>query len=78
MFLAFGAGCVLYVTRRVTGILIWAMLIHGLWDFTGFIGRNNAGVATVGFTVLNAVIGVTFAIVLVRRERGVRVPQAGS
>jgi hypothetical protein len=35
---AFFAGSMLYLTRRVTGSLIPAMLLHGLWDFSSFIG----------------------------------------
>ncbi len=33
IFVAFAFGSVLYVTRRATGSLIPAMLIHAMWDF---------------------------------------------
>ncbi|MEV8213791.1 type II CAAX endopeptidase family protein [Leifsonia sp. NPDC077715] len=31
---AFLAGTVFYILRRSTGSLIWAMVLHGLWDFS--------------------------------------------
>ncbi|MDN4475139.1 CPBP family intramembrane metalloprotease [Demequina sp. SYSU T00192] len=33
IFVAFAFGSVLYITRRATGSLIPAMLIHAMWDF---------------------------------------------
>ncbi|GAA1059250.1 CPBP family intramembrane glutamic endopeptidase [Agromyces bracchium] len=33
---AFGMGSVFYVTRRLTGTLFGAMLLHFLWDYAGF------------------------------------------
>lgn len=33
---AFLAGTVFYILRRTTGTLIWAMVLHGLWDFSSF------------------------------------------
>jgi uncharacterized protein len=35
--LAFAAGTVFYILRRVTGSLVWAMLLHGLWDTSLFL-----------------------------------------
>jgi len=34
--LAFASGTAFYIVRRVTGSLIWAMLLHGLWDVSVF------------------------------------------
>lgn len=31
----------LYLVRRVSGLLVVAMLIHGLWDFSTFIGAGR-------------------------------------
>ncbi|TDN92623.1 hypothetical protein EV279_2149 [Microbacterium sp. BK668] len=41
---AFGAGTIFYILRRVTGSLIWAMVLHGFWDFSTFaLGRGTPG-----------------------------------
>ncbi len=34
--LTFMAGTIFYILRRTTGTLIWAMVLHGLWDFSVF------------------------------------------
>ncbi|MEN0085351.1 MAG: CPBP family intramembrane glutamic endopeptidase [Leifsonia sp.] len=67
--LAAGAGTVLYVLRRVTGSLIWAMILHGFWDFSTFaIGHGTPGpLALLGGTmeivaIIVALIGVAFVI----------------
>ena len=42
---AFGGGTIFYIVRRVTGTLIWAMVLHGLWDFSTFaVGHGTPGV----------------------------------
>lgn len=75
---AFLAGSVLYVTRRVTGVLVACMVIHAFWDFTSFAaqaapaqGPSPLGVlALLQYpTVVLALVGV---FLLVRRP----VPQA--
>jgi len=34
-------GTSLYLTRRVTGSIIPAMVLHGLWDFSSFTARDG-------------------------------------
>lgn len=54
--LAFGAGTIFYILRRVTGSLIWAMILHGLWGFSTFaLGRGTPGPFAVMGGVLEAV-----------------------
>lgn len=66
---AFGAGTVFYVLRRVTGSLVWAMVLHGLWDFSTFaLGHGVPGPLSILSGVLEiiaiiiALVGVAFAI----------------
>ena len=37
MILAGLHGSAFYVLRRVTGSLVWAMALHGLWDLSIFL-----------------------------------------
>ena len=73
--LAFGGGTILYLTRRLTGSLIFAMLLHGIWDFAGFLGKPST-VATV-FPMITLILGLALVFVLLRKEKGVHIPQAG-
>ena len=55
--LAFASGTAFYVLRRVTGSLIWAMLLHGLWDVSVFaVGHAPIGPAFGG--LLGPVVGI--------------------
>lgn len=42
---AFGFGILMYVTLRVTGNLIWPILLHALWDPTLFLSTGGIDVA---------------------------------
>lgn len=37
MGIAFAAGTGFYILRRVTGSLVWAMILHGLFDMANFV-----------------------------------------
>lgn len=55
--LAFASGTAFYILRRVTGSLIWAMLLHGLWDVSVFaVGFAPNGTAWASF--LAPVVGL--------------------
>ena len=41
----FGFGVLMYLTLRVTGNLIWPMLVHGLYDPTLFLATGGIGVS---------------------------------
>jgi membrane protease YdiL (CAAX protease family) len=75
VLLAFTVGSMLYVTRRVTGSLLWCMLLHGLWDFSQFIGDSAPATSLVAFLI--GILALVFAWVLLRREKGQRIPQLG-
>lgn len=67
--LAFMGGTTFYLLRRGTGTLLWAMALHGLWDFSQFAGDGGLWAA---FVI--PVMGLTSLVlvwVLLRRERGV-------
>ena len=55
--LAAMSGTCFYIVRRVTGSLIWAMALHGLWDVSVFaVGFAPLGTAWAAF--LTPVIGI--------------------
>lgn len=48
--LAFASGTAFYILRRVTGSLIWAMVLHGLWDMSVFaVGHAPVGLPVGAF-----------------------------
>lgn len=53
--LAFASGTVFYILRRVTGSLIYAMVLHGLWDVSVF---------AVGYAPNSAAFGAFLAPVI--------------
>lgn len=73
--LAFGGGTMLYLTRRLTGSLIFAMALHGIWDFSGFLGKPAVFVTVFPFITL--VIALVLVFILLRQEKGVHLPQVG-
>lgn len=78
VFLAFASGTAFYILRRVTGSLIWAMLLHGLWDVSVFaVGHAPTGFPFGG--LLGPVVGVTALICVywVIKDAGER-PRVGT
>jgi membrane protease YdiL (CAAX protease family) len=57
VLMAFASGTAFYIVRRVTGSLIWAMLLHGLWDVSVFaVGHASVGPALAN--ILAPVVGL--------------------
>ena len=71
--MAFLGGTVFYILRRTTGTLIWAMVLHGLWDFSTFaVGHGTPGpLAALGGTV-NLIAGVLGLVVVAFVIRGAK------
>ncbi|MBS1905828.1 MAG: CPBP family intramembrane metalloprotease [Actinobacteria bacterium] len=69
--MAFLGGTVFYILRRTTGTLIWAMVLHGLWDFSTFaVGHGTpSAFAALGGTV-NLIAGVLGLVVVAFVIRG--------
>ncbi|WP_233437783.1 CPBP family intramembrane glutamic endopeptidase [Agromyces laixinhei] len=69
--MAFLGGTVFYILRRTTGSLIWAMVLHGLWDFSTFaVGHGTPGpLAALGSTV-NLIAGIAGLAVVAFVIRG--------
>lgn len=76
MVFAFLVGTVFYVTRRLTGLLLVPMILHGLWDFTTFSGGGPDGgsaevsdaAAGQNFLMLGAVVLAFLVLRRVLRE----------
>ncbi|GAB89224.1 CPBP family intramembrane glutamic endopeptidase [Gordonia rhizosphera] len=75
VLMAFGAGSTFYLLRRVSGTLIWAMVLHAAWDFVTIGGDLPGGVGAL--VIVNSILGLVVGIVFLRRQRGQMVEQAG-
>lgn len=61
--LAAASGTAFYVLRRVTGSLVWAMLLHGLWDVSVFaVGFASTGTPVGG--LLTPLVGLLAVVVV--------------
>lgn len=58
MVFAFVFGSGLYLIRRISGLLVVGMVIHGLWDFSSFLGAGRGDTADGG--VPNTVAAAPF------------------
>jgi len=81
---AFVFGSALYFTRRVTGLLVVGMLLHGLWDFSTFIGAGRGDktgglpdtIAALPFVWALGLTTIVALFVVFRRHRGGTAPAA--
>jgi membrane protease YdiL (CAAX protease family) len=69
--LAFVGGTIFYILRRTTGTLIWAMVLHGLWDFSTFaVSHGTPGALAPFGSLLNYVASILALIFVVFVIRG--------
>lgn len=75
-------GLTFYILRRVTGSLVWAMLLHGAWDFSVFMLGATDGSNPLAFLVLLAglvaLVGFWFAARDAQEGTGPREPAAAA
>ncbi|MEK5253801.1 type II CAAX endopeptidase family protein [Paenibacillus sp. FSL F4-0125] len=72
------SGVTFYLVRRFTGSLIWAMLLHGLWDVSVFMTayNNPDGNGTAGLLSLTAdLFSVIFLIIVFRKLKNAKAKQ---
>jgi uncharacterized protein len=68
VLLAFMSGTTFYLLRRGTGSLVAAMVLHGFWDFSTFIGKTDSLLpfVNVGISVLSLIL--VLVLFRVRRD----------
>ncbi|SFR71286.1 hypothetical protein SAMN05428970_1155 [Agromyces sp. CF514] len=70
VFAAFLGGTAFYILRRTTGSLVWAMVLHGVWDFSVFAtGVGHAGdIAAIANVVylFTGFLGLAFVAFVIR------------
>jgi uncharacterized protein len=79
---AFIMGSGLYLVRRVSGLLIVGMVIHGLWDFASFIGAGRGEdtgaipdtIAAAPFIWATMLLIIAALVVLFRRGKPAAAP----
>ncbi|MFD4960174.1 CPBP family intramembrane glutamic endopeptidase [Microbacterium sp. NPDC058389] len=70
---AFAGGTIFYILRRTTGTLIWAMVLHGLWDFSTFaVGHGTPGAFAAFGGIVNQIACVAGLIVVAFVIRGAK------
>jgi membrane protease YdiL (CAAX protease family) len=76
---ASAAGVVLYVFRRVRGLLVVGMVAHGLWDMSVFVPAptGTLAVADLAVQVLVVLSALVAAIIMLRRDRTMTVTSTG-
>lgn len=72
VFSAFLFGTALYILRRVTGTLVWAMMLHALWDFSVFAAGRGEASALANQGGLELVVGLSGLVAVVWVIRGSR------
>lgn len=62
---AFLGGTIFYIVRRTTGTLIWAMVLHGLWDFSTFAVLHGTPGPFAGFGSIVYIAAGVLALIFV-------------
>lgn len=78
-FLAAASGAVYFLFRRARGLLVMAMLAHGLWDMSLFLPAPVGSLITVDRIALIVVVisAVVAVIAMLVRDRSITVTRTG-
>ncbi|BDZ64246.1 CPBP family intramembrane glutamic endopeptidase [Agromyces mangrovi Wang et al. 2018] len=78
-FFTFGAGTVYYLVRRSSGSIVWAMLVHALWDFATVGGTDDPLLASLILfgKILAGGLALLFVIIYLSKHKGQKVAQYG-
>ena len=78
-FLAAVSGVAYYLFRRARGLLVWAMLAHGLWDMSLFLPAPSGSLVNADrIALIVVVISALVAVAaLLRRDRSLVVTRSG-
>ncbi len=81
VLLAAASGATLYAFRRYRGLILTAMIAHGIWDMSAFLGgsdgRDWLNVASVLLALISLVLGILVLVSVWRRDRTAVVTAAG-
>lgn len=79
--LAAVSGATLYAFRRHRGLILTAMVAHGIWDSSAFLadsnGRDWLGAASLLFVVGGLVLGILVLVSVWRTDKSTVVTPAG-
>jgi membrane protease YdiL (CAAX protease family) len=81
VLLAAASGATLYVFRRYRGLILIAMIAHGIWDMSAFLavtnGREWLTIAGVALALVSLILGILVLISIWRTDRSTLVTPAG-
>jgi membrane protease YdiL (CAAX protease family) len=79
--LAAGSGATLYAFRRYRGLILTAMIAHGIWDSSAFLadsdGRDWLGPASLLLVAGSLVLGILVLVSVWRTDKTTVVTPAG-
>ena len=73
------SGVMFYLFRRARGLLVAAMVAHGLFDMSKFLPKPTGGLITIDrlLPIVFVVSALIAVVVIVRRDRSVTVTRSG-
>lgn len=70
VLVTFTSGTTFYILRRVTGSLVWAMALHGLWDTSVFLEQqapaDNGFAAVSGLSIVVSIVSLVVVWFVIR------------